>query len=147
MLQAFQNAAVRSSKSTFSPRGDSLARGRGVDERAARAATEVRKKAAARGVPVHTHSVPVQATPDLSQIRNIMNLSAVPDAPSKISKKGNAKASSSSGIIPDGAPTQNENISSDINSNDHVLPPVGLGVGLSPKNDPKKQKAKKVTAS
>lgn len=144
MLQAFQNAAVRSSKSTISPRGDTLPRGRGVDERAARAATEIRKKAAARGVPVHTHSVPVQATPDLSQIRNIMNSSAVPDASSMAPKKGNVKASSSS----DGATIQNQNNASVINSNDRApAPPVGLGAGLSPKNDQKKQKAKKVTAS
>ncbi|XP_021912716.1 clustered mitochondria protein [Carica papaya] len=38
--------------------GESVPRGRGFDERAARAAAEVRKKAAARGLLVRPHGVP-----------------------------------------------------------------------------------------
>ncbi|KAA8520267.1 hypothetical protein F0562_014523 [Nyssa sinensis] len=60
--------------------GDALPRGRGVDERAARAAAEVRKKAAARGLLIRPHGVPVQALPPLTQLLNIINSGMTPDA-------------------------------------------------------------------
>ncbi|XP_030963300.1 clustered mitochondria protein-like [Quercus lobata] len=60
--------------------GDNPPRGRGVDERAARAAAEVRKKAAARGLLIRPHGVPIQAMPPLTQLLNIINSSMTPDA-------------------------------------------------------------------
>uniref|UniRef100_A0A2N9JBF1 CLU central domain-containing protein n=1 Tax=Fagus sylvatica TaxID=28930 RepID=A0A2N9JBF1_FAGSY len=60
--------------------GENLPRGRGVDERAARAAAEVRKKAAARGLLIRPHGVPVQALPPLTQLLNIINSGMTPDA-------------------------------------------------------------------
>ncbi|XP_050281892.1 clustered mitochondria protein-like [Quercus robur] len=60
--------------------GDNPPQGRGVDERAARAATEVRKKATARGLLIHPHGVSVQAMPPLTQLLNIINSCMTPDA-------------------------------------------------------------------
>ncbi|PNX72840.1 clustered mitochondria protein-like [Trifolium pratense] len=57
-----------------------LPRGRGIHERAARAAAEVRKKAAARGLLVSPHGVPIQAVPPLTQLLNIINSGTTPDA-------------------------------------------------------------------
>ena len=67
-MQAFQNAAAaeRSNALNTAVLGEAQPRGRGFDERAARAAAEVRKKAAAKGLLVRPQSgVPVQ---QLSQL-------------------------------------------------------------------------------
>ncbi|KAF9614761.1 hypothetical protein IFM89_020615 [Coptis chinensis] len=75
LIQAFQAIASGGSENTgltankpfgTSIMGENLNRGRGVDEQAARATTEVRKKAAAKGLPVRPHGVPVQIVPPLT---------------------------------------------------------------------------------
>ncbi|KAF9620402.1 hypothetical protein IFM89_011775, partial [Coptis chinensis] len=75
LIQAFQAGATGGSENARltankpfgrSIMGENLNRGRGVDERAACATTEVRKKAAIKGLHVcFTHCVPVQVVPPL----------------------------------------------------------------------------------
>uniref|UniRef100_A0A7N2LCR3 Uncharacterized protein n=1 Tax=Quercus lobata TaxID=97700 RepID=A0A7N2LCR3_QUELO len=60
--------------------GDNSPRGRGVDERAARAVAEVRKKAAAGGLLIRPQGIPVQAMPPLTQLLNIINSGMTTDA-------------------------------------------------------------------
>ncbi|XP_043691456.1 clustered mitochondria protein isoform X2 [Telopea speciosissima] len=116
--------------------GENLPRGRGVDERAARAAAEVRKKAAARGLLVRPHGVPVQALPPLTQLLNIINSGMTPEVPNsgqseepkpevdspKENGEGDAVGNGSIAVQQDGAP-------------------IGLGTGLATL-DSKKQKTK-----
>ncbi|KAK7271601.1 hypothetical protein RJT34_27637 [Clitoria ternatea] len=144
LIHAFQAAAVAGGSGSSGASankslnaamiGEALPRGRGIDERAARAAAEVRKKAAARGLLVRPHGVPVQAMPPLTQLLNIINSGAASDAvdngngdtankeangvPSTDAKKGQS----------DSVPVQEQ-------------APVGLGKGLS-SLDSKKQKSK-----
>nr|XP_007149054.1 hypothetical protein PHAVU_005G037000g [Phaseolus vulgaris]ESW21048.1 hypothetical protein PHAVU_005G037000g [Phaseolus vulgaris] len=143
LIHAFQAAAVAggsgSSGATANKSlnaaimGEALPRGRGMDERAARAAAEVRKKAAARGLVVRPHGVPVQALPPLTQLLNIINSGATPDA----MDNGNADGAKEEA---NGMPPSE---STDVKK-DQTIPeqaPVGLGKGLS-SLDAKKQKAK-----
>ena len=140
MIQAFQAAAVAGGSGSSSGSvnknlnaaliGETLARGRGVDERAARAAAEVRKKAAARGLLIRPHGVPVQALPPLSQLLNIINSNAVPDTANN--------GESTNGVIDtDSLP----NGSIDQQPSGEGQAPVGLGKGLA-SLDAKKQKSK-----
>ncbi|RWR77799.1 clustered mitochondria protein isoform X4 [Cinnamomum micranthum f. kanehirae] len=96
LVQAFQAAAggpgvagasVNKSLNAAIMGETPLPRGRGVDERAARAAAEVRKKAAARGLLVRPHGVPVQAVPPLTQLLNIINSGVVQEAPTDGKKR------------------------------------------------------------
>lgn len=107
--------------------GDAAPRGRGIDERAARAAAEVRKKAAARGLLVRPHGVPVQAMPPLTQLMNIINSGMTPDT----TENGNA----------DGAKKEANGPPSSDSTAAQEPAPVGLGKGLS-SMDAKKQKSK-----
>ncbi|KAL8555488.1 hypothetical protein ACS0TY_003336 [Phlomoides rotata] len=68
LIQAFQAAAVSNGSGN-----SGTVIGRGVDERAARAAAEVRKKAAARGLLLRPQSGPTQDSPPLAQLLNIIN--------------------------------------------------------------------------
>lgn len=142
LIHAFQAAAVAggsgSSGATANKSlnaaimGEALPRGRGMDERAARAAAEVRKKAAARGLVVRPHGVPVQALPPLTQLLNIINSGATPDAVDN----GNADGAKEEA---NGMPPSESDV-----KKDQTIPeqaPVGLGKGLS-SLDAKKQKAK-----
>ncbi|KAK7323253.1 hypothetical protein VNO77_26718 [Canavalia gladiata] len=115
--------------------GEALPRGRGIDERAARAAAEVRKKAAARGLLVRPHGVPVQALPPLTQLMNIINSSATPDAVDNGNADGAKKEANG---IPSSDPTDAKKGQS-VPVQEQA--PVGLGKGLS-SLDAKKQKSK-----
>ena len=134
LMQAFQAASIAGGSGSSGvatnnagmmsetvPRG----RGRGVDERAARAAAEVRKKAAAKGLLVRPHGVPVQALPPLTQLLNIINSSAADK------KDGDAT------VLPPN--DQTDGPSSQPVQEQHA--PVGLGKGLA-SLDSKKQKSK-----
>ncbi|KAK4415429.1 Clustered mitochondria protein [Sesamum alatum] len=147
LIQAFQAAAVAggsgapANKSFNSPvLGETLPRGRGVDERAARAAAEVRKKAAAKGLLTRSHGVPVQALPPFTQLLNIINSGATPDAGNETNNEGKKESNNqtSNGV-------QEPEV-------DHSKPgqqaqaPVGLGSGLATL-DSKKQKTKAKAAS
>ncbi|KAL8062101.1 hypothetical protein ABFX02_02G124300 [Erythranthe guttata] len=156
LIQAFQAAAVAGGTSggssssannkslnsavigeTLPPRG-----GRGVDERAAKAAAEVRKKAAARGLLIRPHGVPVQAMPPLTQLLNIINSGMTPEAAVSnnneatdgVKKEGNGHTSSN-GV------QDSEVDKSKQGQQEQAAAPVGLGSGLA-SLESKKQKTK-----
>jgi len=145
LIHAFQAAAVAggpgSSGATANKSlnaaimGEALPRGRGMDERAARAAAEVRKKAAARGLVVRPHGVPVQALPPLTQLLNIINSGATPDAVDNGDADG---AKEEANGMP---PSESTDVKKDQTIPLQEQAPVGLGKGLS-SLDAKKQKAK-----
>ncbi|OVA10333.1 Protein of unknown function DUF727 [Macleaya cordata] len=147
LIQAFQAAAAGGSGNSSAPTnkslsaaimGETLPRGRGVDERAARAAAEVRKKAAARGLLVRPHGVPVQALPPLTQLLNIINSGTTPETeaeePKKETTDGEVSTTNDQEVKENGSSVGQE-----------AQAPVGLGSGLA--LDPKKQKAKTKAAS
>lgn len=112
--------------------GETISRGRGIDERAARAAAEVRKKAAAKGLLRRPHGVPVQALPPLTQLLNIINSGVVPEAPTdaQVSVSGKEAGSSTVNGTENGCAGSQEDKA-----------PVGLGTSLT-SLDSKKQKSK-----
>ncbi|KAL0374291.1 UNVERIFIED_CONTAM: Clustered mitochondria protein [Sesamum radiatum] len=120
--------------------GETLARGRGVDERAARAAAEVRKKAAARGLLTRSHGVPVQALPPFTQLLNIINSGVTPDAANETNNGGKKESNeqTSNGVqepeVDQSKPGQ------------QAQAPMGLGSGLAAL-DSKKPKTKAKAAS
>lgn len=116
--------------------GDGLPRGRGVDERAARAAAEVRKKAAARGLLVRPSGVPASSLPPLSQLLNVINSGTTPDAANHNGTKEEKKEvnSNSSNVPGDAQADQSK-------AGEQDQTPVGLGTGLGAL-DAKKQKSK-----
>ncbi|KDP43431.1 hypothetical protein JCGZ_16718 [Jatropha curcas] len=149
LIQAFQAAAAGGSGSSNASInkslnaaiiGENLPRGRGVDERAARAAAEVRKKAAARGLLIRPHGVPVQALPPLTHLLNIINSGMTPDAVDNeesngVKKEANGQPSNEPVDAPkDQVPAEEDQA------------PVGLGKGLA-SLDTKKQKAKPKAAA
>eukprot|EP00262_Sarcandra_glabra_P005883 TRINITY_DN1781_c0_g3_i2.p1 TRINITY_DN1781_c0_g3~~TRINITY_DN1781_c0_g3_i2.p1 ORF type:complete len:757 (+),score=150.81 TRINITY_DN1781_c0_g3_i2:295-2271(+) len=151
LFQAFQAAAGGSGSASASVNksissaiiGEAHPRGRGVDERAARAAAEVRKKAAARGLLVRPHGVPVQALPPLTQLLSIINSSGLaPEAPTNLQANEPNKETNNDPIT-NGTVNTVDNGSAG-SQGDQA--PVGLGSGLA-SLDSKKQKSKpKVTA-
>ncbi|KAF4386076.1 hypothetical protein F8388_016328, partial [Cannabis sativa] len=150
LIQAFQAAAGAGGTGSSSGSvnkslnaamiGETIPRGRGVDERAARAAAEVRKKAAARGLLIRPHGVPVQALPPLTQLLNIINSGATPDAVNNGETNGvndtNSHPSNGSVEVKIDQPSSEE----------AGQPPVGLGKGLG-SLDTKKQKSKPKASS
>ncbi|KAF7824516.1 clustered mitochondria protein [Senna tora] len=118
--------------------GESLPRGRGMDERAARAAAEVRKKAAARGLLVRPHGVPVQALPPLTQLLNIINSGMTSDA---VDNKDGDGAKKEANGLPPNDPTNAQIDQSEQPAKEEESAPVGLGKGLA-SLDAKKQKSK-----
>ncbi|XP_042511663.1 clustered mitochondria protein [Macadamia integrifolia] len=146
LIQAFQSATTVGSGNAGAPVnksrsaaiiGENLPRGRGVDERAARAAAEVRKKAAARGLIVRPHGVPVQALPPLTQLLNIMNSGMTPEVPNSGQSKepkpevDNPKENGRGDAVENGPIAVQQEEGS----------PIGLGTGLAAL-DSKKQKTK-----
>ena len=129
-MQAFQNAAAaeRSNALNTAVLGEAQPRGRGFDERAARAAAEVRKKAAAKGLLVRPHSG-VQVPPQISQLINA-NAGTADSSSKKSGENGEAKVQ------------EKKKESSENGKTTNVAAPAGLGAGLT-SLDRKKQKAKK----
>ncbi|KAM0941489.1 putative clustered mitochondria protein [Dioscorea sansibarensis] len=139
-VQAFQAASLGSGKANRSSVNrsinssmisEALPRGRGVDERAARAAAQIRKKAAARGHQMRPNAVPTQALPQVAHLLNVINsgastTQAQPNEHEKLPSTG-------SGSTSNGTVTTNEPV--------NIAPPVGLGTGLA-SLDSKKQKLK-----
>ncbi|CAN0877840.1 Clustered mitochondria protein [Linum grandiflorum] len=131
LMQAFQAAATGASGSGSNPSfnkslnaaltGEPLPRGRGVDERAGRAAAEIRRKAAARGLLIRPHGVPVQAMPSMQQ------------------QPVNITNSADTAAVVDGEKTKANGVG-------QQQAPVGLGKGLS-SLDSKKGKAKSKAAA
>ncbi|KAL0006693.1 hypothetical protein SO802_008195 [Lithocarpus litseifolius] len=151
LIQAFQAAATAGGSGSSGTSvnkslnaaiiGDNPPRGRGVDERAARAAAEVRKKAAARGLLIRPHGVPVQAMPPLTQLLNIINSGMTPDAAEGGETDGVKKEANGH---PSNGPVDSKN--DELTSGQEDQAPVGLGTGLA-SLDAKKQKAKAKAAA
>ena len=122
--------------------GEPLPRGRGVDERAARAAAEARKKAAARGLLIRQPGVPVQAMPPITQLLNIINSGMTPDAAADSNvtdgEKKDVNANLSNNTQVDGKQDQLPS------AQDQA--PVGLGSSLA-SLDAKKQRPKSKAAA
>ncbi|XP_077254113.1 clustered mitochondria protein-like [Tasmannia lanceolata] len=147
LVQAFQAAtggsegAGSSANKSLSAAiiGETLPRGRGIDERAARAAAEVRKKAAARGLLLRPHGVPVQALPPLTHLLNIINSGVTPESPTNM--QANEQDKEVNGPIENGTGNAKENgvVGS---QEDHA--PVGLGTGLGSLDSKKKKLKSKV---
>ncbi|XP_073038847.1 clustered mitochondria protein-like isoform X2 [Primulina eburnea] len=147
LIHAFQaaaggNGAAANKSFNSAIIGEALPRGRGVDERAARAAAEARKKAAARGLLTRPHGVPVQALPPLNQFLNIINSGTTPDAVGNNAPDGEKKDANSNVI--NGKPDSKENLLKP--GQQDQAPPVGLGSGLAAL-DAKKQKSKAKASS
>lgn len=149
LIQSFQTAAAGSAGSSSASVnkslnvaviGDTLSRGRGVDERGARAAAEVRKKAAARGLLIRPHGVPVQALPPFSQLLNIINSGVTPES----ADKGDKDEVKDTNSHPTNASVDAK--SEQPPSEQDQAPPVGLGKGLR-SFDAKKKKSKSKIAS
>ncbi|XP_052211359.1 clustered mitochondria protein [Diospyros lotus] len=122
--------------------GEALPRGRGVDERAARAAAEARKKAAARGLLIRPHGVPVPAFPPLTQLLNIINSGMTPDAATNNPEAAVEEKKEAANGLPSSGPEDESS-----STKKHQDPaPVGLGTGLSAL-DAKKQKTKTKVAA
>ncbi|KAF5822460.1 putative 43kDa postsynaptic protein [Helianthus annuus] len=124
LIQAFQAASGGASGSggNSAVGGENFARGgRGVDERSARAVAEARKKAAARGLLIRPHGVPVQAVPPLTQLFNMI----------------------SSGITPENAASEDTNAAANpgeaAKAEQQGQAPVGLGAGLAALDSKKKE--------
>ncbi|KAF8009776.1 hypothetical protein BT93_J0694 [Corymbia citriodora subsp. variegata] len=144
LIHAFQAAAASGGSASSSTSvnqsinaaiiGETIPRGRGVDERAARAAAEVRKKAAARGLLIRPHGVPVQSLQPLTQLLNIINSGMTPEVVSSEETDGSKKEVN--GHSQNGTEDKKDQVASA-----EVQPPVGLGRGLA-SLETKKQKAK-----
>ncbi|KAM1139461.1 hypothetical protein ACFX13_040353 [Malus domestica] len=151
LMQAFQSAAIAGGSGSSNPSankslnaaiiGETLPRGRGVDERAARAAAEVRKKAAAKGLLIRPHGVPVQAVPPLPQLLDIINSGATP--PVAVENKETDGVKEANGHPANGLTDVKQEQST---TEQEGQPPVGLGKGLATL-DGKKQKSKTKAAS
>ncbi|XP_028204931.1 clustered mitochondria protein-like isoform X1 [Glycine soja] len=153
LMHAFQAAAIAGGSGSSGASankslnaavmGEALSRGRGIDERAARAAAEVRKKAAARGLSVRPHSVPVQSLPPLTQLLNIINSGVTPDAVDNGNADGAKKEAND--IPPSDSIDAKKGQTMPVQEQEHAPvgshSPVGLGKGLS-SLDAKKQKSK-----
>lgn len=148
LIHAFQAAAAAGGSGTSSINksinaaimGETIPRGRGVDERAARAAAEARRKAAARGLLIRPHGVPVQALPPLTQLLDIINSGMTPDAVNNEEANGVKKEAS---VQPSSGPVDYEK---DQTLGQEGQAPVGLGKGLA-SLDARKQKTKTKAAA
>uniref|UniRef100_A0A0D9VK91 Clu domain-containing protein n=1 Tax=Leersia perrieri TaxID=77586 RepID=A0A0D9VK91_9ORYZ len=127
--------------------GEGVPRVRGVDERAARATAEVRKKAVARGLNVRSGQAPDYMS-NLSQILNLMDSAKVNNASATPATAATTTASASTQTASEGqqsnGPTQNgsavdTNGPSSKKSGGHA--PVGLGTSLELKKQKSKQKS------
>ncbi|XP_078166356.1 tetratricopeptide repeat (TPR)-containing protein isoform X2 [Carex rostrata] len=134
LVQAFQAMS-----SNPAPATEGLPRGRGIDARAARAAAEIRRKAAARGQQLRQNPVAAPTgqnlSASLSQLLNIINSGEVP-----ASGAGVKAESSGNGNV------GNENGNGNGNETLHPVEekttaPVGLGTSLEPKKQKSKSKA------
>ncbi|KHN49026.1 Protein KIAA0664-like protein [Glycine soja] len=163
LMHAFQAAAIAGGSGSSGASankslnaavmGEALSRGRGIDERAARAAAEVRRKAAARGLMIRPHGVPVQALqlpnvpvqslPPLTQLLNIINSGVTPDAVDNGNADGAKKEAND--IPPSDSIDAKKGQTMPVQEQEHAPvgshSPVGLGKGLS-SLDAKKQKSK-----
>ncbi|XP_044489464.1 clustered mitochondria protein-like isoform X2 [Mangifera indica] len=125
--------------------GETIPRGRGFDERAARAAAEVRKKATAKGLLIRPHGLPAQALPPLTQLLNIINSGITSEAngsgATDVPKK---EANGDPSNDPSAAADAKKDKSS--SSSEQGQLPAGLGKGLTSLDSKKKKTKAKLTS-
>lgn len=123
--------------------GEGVPRLRGVDERAARATAEARKKAAARGLNVRNGPASNYASDELAQILKLINAASA----SSTSAPAKTEESASEGQATDGSAqngTATEAKAADANgpsAKSAGNTPVGLGTTLELKKQKSKQKS------
>jgi len=117
--------------------GEAIPRGRGVDERAARAAAVVRKKAAAKGRLTRPNAAPVEP---VTQLLNIISSGMASSKDGEEADK-NRNETVKSPPPPAGGPNDLTGNASQGEQETQTAAPVGLGKGLA-SLDPKKSKTK-----
>uniref|UniRef100_A0ACD5YRT8 Uncharacterized protein n=1 Tax=Avena sativa TaxID=4498 RepID=A0ACD5YRT8_AVESA len=148
LYQAMKAAAIQSGDGSANVNkslnaavvGEGVPRGRGVDERAAKATAEVRKKAAARGVTLR-NGPPGNSVAELNQILNLINSAA---SVSAASPAANTQTTESEGPQSNGPALNGANEAKDTNPLSAKVDsqtPVGLGASLELKKQKSKQKA------
>ncbi|KAJ1280732.1 hypothetical protein BS78_04G255400 [Paspalum vaginatum] len=141
VLQAMKAAAIQSGDGSANLNrslnaavvGEGVPRLRGVDERAARATAEARKKAAARGLNVRNGPA---ATDELAQILKLINSAASASSTSSTAATASTQVSASEGQVTNG-PAQNGTAAEKKATGNT---PVGLGTTLELKMQRSKQK-------
>ncbi|WVZ73943.1 hypothetical protein U9M48_022192 [Paspalum notatum var. saurae] len=154
VLQAMKAAAIQSGDGSANLNrslnaavvGEGVPRLRGVDERAARATAEARKKAAARGLNVRNGPAANNVSDELAQILKLINSAASASSTSSTSTTASTQVSASEGQVTNG-PAQNgtavETKAADTNgpsAKSTGNTPVGLGTTLELKKQRSKQK-------
>jgi protein TIF31 len=138
VLQAMKAAAIQSGGVSANVNrslnaavvGEGVPRLRGVDERAARATAEARKKAAARGLNVRNGPVANHASDELAQILKLINAASEGQATNGCIQNGTdtePKAADTNGL--------SASVKSTVNA------PFGLGTTLESKKQKSKQKS------
>ncbi|KAM0876493.1 hypothetical protein ACQ4PT_036120 [Festuca glaucescens] len=148
LYQAVQAAAIKYGDGSANVKkslnaavvGEGVPRGRGVDERGAKATAEVRKKAAARGV--HLRNGP--AANRVSELNHILNLINSAASASSASPTANTQRTESEGPQSNGPALNGAKEAKDTNRLSAKVDgqaPVGLGASLELKKQKSKQKA------
>ncbi|KAL6912229.1 hypothetical protein ACP4OV_001034 [Aristida adscensionis] len=154
ILQAMKAAAIQSGEGSANVSrslnaavvGEGVPRLRGVDERAARATAEARKKAAARGLNVRNgpNGPSANSAAELAQILKLINSAASASATSATAdnEKSASEGQASNGPAPNGTTQE----AKDVDTNGQSAKsggnaPVGLGASLELKKQKSKQKS------
>lgn len=116
--------------------GEGLPRGRGVDERGAKATAEARKKAAARGVTLR-NVPPANSVSELNQILSLINSAATSATTNTQTTESEGKQSNGPAL--NGTKETKETNGPPAKADGHT--PVGLGASLELKKQKSKQKA------
>lgn len=125
--------------------GEGLPRGRGIDERAARAAAEIRRKAAARGQPLRQNPAAAPTGQNLSasltQLLNIINSSEVPTSGAEVKAESSGNGNGNGDVnVENGSGNGNAN-ETPHTGEEKTAAPVGLGTSLESKKQKSKSKA------
>ncbi|KAL6633659.1 hypothetical protein ACP70R_026330 [Stipagrostis hirtigluma subsp. patula] len=148
LLQAMKAAAIQSGEGSANVNrslnaavvGEGVPRLRGVDERAARATAEARKKAAARGLNVR-NGPNASSAAELAQILKLINSAASASATSATSDTA-SQGQSTNGPAPNGTTTEAKDADTNgQSSKSGGGAPVGLGTSLEMKKQKSKQKS------
>ncbi|CAM0944519.1 unnamed protein product [Alopecurus aequalis] len=149
LVQAMKAAAIQSGDGSSNVNkslnaavvGEGLPRGRGFDERAAKATAEARKKAAARGLNLRNGPAATNSVSDLNKILSIINSAA---STSAASPAANTQTTDSEGLRSNGPAMNGAKESKDTNrlsAKADGQAPVGLGASLELKKQKSKPKA------
>jgi protein TIF31 len=140
-LQAMKAAVVQSGDGSANVNrslnaavaGEGVPRVRGVDERAARATAEARKKAAARGLSVRNG--PTNNASELDHILNLINSAASASATASNAQKPASEGEVSNVSASNGTTEESKDADSNgPSAKSSSIAPVGLGTSLESKN-------------